>query len=222
MTIGYWAWSHDSTVYTIFQYDANEKLTMIDQHEKNQAGTIIQLFYDNAGRLTKSVTRFPHFADEEIDSFYYNSRNSITRMRTVWGDDPANHYFEEMALTYDAAGRLIADTTHFEGSADYHFRSYQYDANDDLVRWSESRTYQGILTNFTPAEASYNTGRNPYKKLGLMYYLLTEDNVVLSAHERASENWMPGSPASVTYRYDYFPNGLVKRIIINKFQSPPP
>ena len=51
-----------------------------------------------------------------------------------------------------------------------------------------------------------------------MYYLLTQDNVVLSAHERTSLIY--SSINQETYHYDYFPNGLVKRITINKYRSP--
>ena len=220
MTIGHLAWSDDSTVYTIFKYDASEKLTMIIDSFKNEAATTIQLFYDNAGRLAYSVTRFPYFTDEKLDSFYYDNNDRIIRKRTV-SDDPAYSYFSEFLLTYDAAGRLIADTTHTGGYNHHDFNSYnsyQYDANDDLVKWESASTYQGILHSYQPVQASYNNNINPYRKLGLMFYLLTQDNVVLSAHERTSVNWTPAN--QTTYHYDYFQNGLVKRITINNYRSP--
>ena len=114
MTIGYLPWSDDSTVYTIFKYDATEKLTMIIDSFKNQAATTIQLFYDNAGKLAKSVTLFSYLNGQKLDSFYYDNNGRIIKMRTV-SDDPAYPYFGELILTYDGAGRLIADTTHYGG-----------------------------------------------------------------------------------------------------------
>jgi hypothetical protein len=124
-------------------------------------------------------------------------------------------------LAYDGSGKLIADTTYFistdNSSIDY--VRFDYDGNDDIIKWETFSWRQGVYVSVGIDYETYDKETNPYKSLGLNYYLLRHDNTMLSAHAR--KNSLRQFLGPVDYTYEYFPDGLVKRIALNGVPTKP-
>jgi len=197
----------DSTITTMFKYDNKDRLIAIIDSFNPGAKRITELFYNTEGRLTSATKNYA----PRIDSFVYNTNGVLTDVySTSWGS-----YVSHKILVYDQLGRLVRDSTYNPSPYFTWVTTFVYNNNNDIVQWEQSSYQDGVIKWGSAFHAEYAGNENPYKSMGIAYYLLRDklngmgaydNSVVLSAHERVSQGYEQ-------YQYIYLPNGLVDRIV---------
>lgn len=208
----------DSTLYLNFNYDAEGKLTLIeDSNSQTHLGRIF-LYYNEDNKMVKRVWMryygsLNNLLGQGIDSFIYDNNDRITKTILISTPNNTPTYKTINSFSYDEQGRLIADTTHSYWNNDITaLTKFTYDAGGDVVQ-SENVSYtSGAVQNSTITKFTYNTTENPYKDLGMAAYLFLYDKeMMLSKHVPLQASFQDNSTNS--YSYEYYSNGLPKKVI---------
>ena len=216
----------DSASITMFYYDQMGVLSkIVDSVPHSSAHGVTHLSYNSSGKLSVATIDPNPYLVMGTDSFFYENTGQVQKVvsRRKYFEPVLNDIFNYVAkhfLAYDASGKLIADTTYqyFSNDSSVDYVRYNY-GNDDLTSWEKYVLRQGIFTSVGIDYATYDNGTNPYSVLGLNYYFLRNDNTVLSAHMRKILQRYWGGP--VDYTYEYNPDGLVKRIVLDGIPTKP-
>jgi YD repeat-containing protein len=208
--IAHLADSDDSTRIYQFEYDDQDRLIRISDTRTGMYGftTTVSVIYSADDRLLKMVG--DHLA---TDTFVYDNLGRISKQVFANQSRPSDVFTYSYA--YDLYNRLISDTTNVNGDDNSTYFQYDYDGNGDISRtryyWID-KTRIIYTTNF---DATFDTTNNPYSKLGLPFYLYQQDATFLSKHAISTRSFGPGR--TVQYHYEYFDDGLVKRVIMTDF-----
>jgi hypothetical protein len=198
---------HDSAFYSFFHYDDQNRLTsIVDSENTNHSKRFTSFIYDQDGKWIKSIYTSDNNTIVGEDSFFYQNDRMVLKKYTNSLVSNRNTY------TYDSQGRLIGDTTYSYWSNDIAgYVVYTYDNNDDIISWQEYFSENGILKSDGVISATYNSSINPFSNIGLPLYIFTQDNSMISKHQRTAVTYYDGT--TVNYTYEYNPDGSVKRII---------
>jgi hypothetical protein len=199
----------DSASYTFFNYDEQNRLIRItDSNNTNHTRHYTSLVYDANDKWIKSVytNDFDLFTGE--DSFLYDNNRIIKKQYSnSFGTHNKNIY------VYDVAGNLIHDTTYsYWSNSVFGFANYSYNNSGNIVSWQEYYDQGGTMQSDGTSSASYNNLINPYYDFGLPFYISRNDNTLMSKYQVTQGRYSDGSIAN--YTYDYYPEGLVKKIVI--------
>jgi hypothetical protein len=201
--------------FQFFTYDVNGNLVSIRDSSEHWHGwytgpqpwrldkKLFSMEYNFYGNLIRTWK----------DSFVYNNRNQLTARLKRNLD---NQSYVMNAYTYDVKGRLIADSGYVNQSVLnpkgvlYGYDLYTYDGNDNVIlddRYDFSPPGSSNVKH-TTYTATYDNKKSPYKGLGLLPYLLFYyHGFFLSA----------GNVMEPGYTYEYYANGLLKRISYQGF-----
>jgi len=212
LTTTIWRW-HDSAGFAYFHYDQQNRLTsIVDSENTNHSKHFTSFFYDAAGKLIKSIYTNDLNNTVAQDSFWYDKDDIVKRTYSdSWG------YHGNATFSYDGQGRLTGDTSYSPSGNVYGFTDYTYDQDDNIIRWQEYYDRLGTMESWGVVSASYNSSINPYYGLGVPFYVMSYDNSILSKHLRKQVTYYDGTVQN--FVYDYYPNGVVKRIALISTQS---
>jgi hypothetical protein len=208
--IGRW---HDSVTYAFFYYDELNRLSrIVDSENTNFSKSFIFFIYDADGRLIKKISTSEYSSDAGVDSFWYDDNDNIAGkiytnpLMTAIGTRAKNTY------TYDARGRMIADTTYSYRSENIvEYVNYTYDNNDNIISLQEFHDEGGIMKSDGIISASYSNLINPYFDLRSSLYTIWYGNEILSKHLRAQVIYSAGTIEN--YTYEFYTDGSVKKVI---------
>ena len=203
----------DSATYSFYYYDDQNRLkNIVDSENTNFSKAFTSFVYDAAGRLLKKIYTSGHNSDAGVDSFWYDGNDNIA------GKIYSNQYATAIGVrrkntyTYDARGRMIADTTYSYRSEDIiEYVTYTYDNNDNIVSWQEFHDEGGIMKTDGIISASYTNLVNPYFDLRSSLYTIWYGNWILSKHLSARVIYDGGTIEN--YTYEFYPGGSVKKLI---------
>lgn len=196
----------DSTGSILFKYDNNGKLESTTNTFRNIPQLRTLYYYDATGKLTTTEQVSLHSTSVTTNSYFYDGSNLVNKVYST--NDFSYRY------TYNATGKLIADTVHgFSISATF-YTNFLY-TGDNLTEW---RYYHGShATGWQTSgsfKATYTNSDNPFYAIGLLYFITGADletgNVLLSK-QLVSRLEHPNGEI-VNYSYDYYSNGLPKRV----------
>ena len=106
--------------------------------------------YDYAGRVVREYDVYGSYSSSE-----YNALGQKTSAKTPAANEAGSG--EETVYTYDALGRLIKQTTPFEGSA-VSVQKLYYDANGNTVKKKVSSNEPGKAEAYTSVGYEYDSG----------------------------------------------------------------
>jgi hypothetical protein len=201
---------NDSIGYSVFHYDADNKLTeVIDSNNNGHSWkTIIRYAGDSPRTITRlyhSYFTIPEF--EVLDSLVYENGKVIQKLFKA-----ANRSYEKTnTYSYDAKGRLTADTI-YSNNEIYGYRSFVYDANDNVVQWQEYEKQSGIIRSRGNITVTYSSNKSPFKNLGLIAYIIRDNFLYLSKNAPLQANYYDG--LQLDYSYQYGTYGLINKAII--------
>src|SRR5688572_3179239 len=206
----------DSILYSFFNYDDHDRLTAMT--DSNNNGYVWKTFidYNNQGNLVKFKVLSSSYPGEPVNevlySLLYNNNNQVVEKQittfSVGPDKKINTY------SYDAQGRLIVDTTYsYWNDEIFSYMAFIYDGNNNIIQWEEYSRWSGTMESEGITTASYNSVNNPYTSLGPGVYFIGGGSSLLSKHNRVQTNYYDGT--TETYTYDYYNNGLVKKVVIH-------
>jgi hypothetical protein len=124
----------------------------------------------------------------------------------------------ENTYSYDAQGRMIADSLHSYWTQDvWRIAFYSYDQNNNV---RESKTVDYPSGNLLYQQQSdYDSHPHPLNPLGVMIYLFnTEYDVPRGKNNLVKEKYDDGT--IVDYTYEYYSNGLPKKCSISDNTDP--
>jgi len=224
-SIVYHADGSDSVTYSTFKYDSSGRLfSLVDSESVFNQGEI-RFFYGNDGKLNAAYEYYPrydHYLTIQRDTFLYDNNGRIKEMGLK--NDQGIIIYRRL-LAHDNLGRLVADTARSEVS-EFSYGVFVYSGAGDIESWMGYRIHDGIVDTSDIWRMTYTTIENPYKNMGVIFYLIGWDISVLSNHAIASFTPPPPGPRGDfggprTYTYELYPNGLVKSITCKENSNNP-
>lgn len=201
--------SGDSALYTFFNYDAQNRLIrIIDSNNSNHIRHITSVVYDANDKWIKSIYTNDFNALTGQDSFFYNNNQIVKK---TYSNSLGIH--NKNIYVYNLSGKLTHDTiySYFSNNV-FGFTNYTYDNNEDITSWQAYYDQGGTMHSDGQTSAFYNNLINPYSDLGMPFYILRNDNALISKHQITQEIYPDGSITN--YTYEYYPGGLVKKITL--------
>jgi hypothetical protein len=188
-----------------FLYDERGRLVRMEHSNKprNQridVRTTWLLNYDATGKLSTMHS----IREGEYDlqrQYYFNTTGDTIRIVTTWTQSNGT-FNNKNTVILDNQHRVIADSTHLS-SSEVAYVTYTYTPAGDMGI-KKIGTYTGGVASPNTSELvySYDNHNNPYRPLGLVYYLATENDHAFSVH-----NWLTlqinSNPSSVPAQYIY-------------------
>jgi len=207
----------DSIVYTSFHYDTQNRLISIKDSCNDASHHTWETYidYNTEGNPIKfkTVDDYLHVLLETTDSLIYENDKVIKKIRTQSSNfyQYTSSYQSIQTYSYDTKGRLIP------GNPTY--SSFIYDDNDDLVQIDELFYTPDTIINWPRRRttALYNTHENPYNKLGLLYYFMTDRYELLSKHNKTEVIYEEPNQPLVTEKYTYeYEDGLPTKMVLKR------
>jgi len=196
--------SGDSVVFSYFKYDKEGKLVRIlDSAVYGHHKWGINFQYNTSDKLIKMEL----FNDLSplVESYSLIYQNGIVTQK-IREDDPSRN---KDIYSYDAQGRLIADTSYYYTFPEPVCFSFSYDSNENVTSQQSSYHSAGSWIASSAIHFNYSNSPNPYYPIGLNYYLY-RNNIALLSKYLVTEIDYPMTTA--TYTYDYYSNGLVRKL----------
>ena len=208
----------DSTAYLNFNYDSEDKLTIIeDSNSQTHLGRTF-LFYNENKQMVKRVSMryygsLNNLLSQWTDSFVYDNKNRIIKTVLISTQNNTPSFRTINTFSYDEQGRLLADTAHNYWNNDIAaLTRFTYDGSGDVVQSENIFYMSGAVQGSTIAKISYSATDNPYKVLGMAAYLFLHDkDMILSKHLPLQVSFQDNSTSS--YSYEYYSSGLPKKVI---------
>lgn len=201
--------TYDSTGSVIFKYDGNGRLESITNTFKNSPRERVDFKYDASGKLqtTKQVSLVSNYAD--MQSYYYDGDKLVKKVYEQ--QQPGGDFF--FNYTYNAPGKLIADTVYGFSMPVAMYNSFKYTGNN-LTQWetfygSHATGWQSAGT----AKAVYTNASNPFYENGLLFFITMGDftrGIATFSENLVSSIEYPNGEV-MEYEYEYYNSGLVKR-----------
>jgi hypothetical protein len=205
--------------YQFFSYDNNGRLASI--RDSSSPGARFTYYGPVAYPLGKGDEKFQYNSKGELvklsrDSLVYNAKSqAIQKYRRVIS--PTSAYTLINTYTYDTQGRLLTDSgyttdytyTPFLLITDYYI--FTYDAAGNIVKADQSIVWPlGSATRITTSYTkSYDTKRNPFESMGIAAYTLYRQWHLIGSN----------NVVNTGYSYEYYPNGLIKKISLDKYEQ---
>jgi hypothetical protein len=207
---------NDSLLSITFHYDGQNRLiALIDSNRQGHVDET-SIEYNTAGNPVK-FTMHHHYRSNPIDSKREDSLVYVNnRVVKKLYKSPTTAYKLLNAYSYDGNGRLITDTAYsYFRDVISGYTQLSYDNNDDIVQYQFFDNSSGVMDNVGSTIVTYNSDVSPYKSLGLAYYFVTGDYLLLSKHNKTKvvQNWRYLQPYTTEYSYEYNSNRLLKNML---------
>ena len=218
MVISKW---YDSINYTSFKYDSQHRLSAQVDSNNNGHKHIARIEYNAQDRPIKITTAYTYnntnFYPDQSDSLIYDASGRIVKkvsLNALTNIDPTRNSY-----SYDAKGRLIADSIHsYWANEIFGYITYTYDDNDNIIQAMDYEKLSGPMQIQSIMQGSYDSKTNPYNRLAVLGYIINQNDVYLSKNNRNSEKYQGGT--IVTFDYNYYGNGLPKRLSVKDNSDP--
>ena len=101
---------------------------------------------------------------------------------------------------------------HFISDVPNTYIKFSYDANENVIQLDKFENLSGTIQKTSTTKASYGTKNNPfYSSASLLYFLFyAEDFQLVSKNALRQIVYRPGY--TTDYTYEYFDNGLHKKL----------
>jgi hypothetical protein len=218
MTISKW---YDSINYTSFNYDSQHRLLAQIDSNNNGHKRSVRIEYNAQDRPIKITTAYTYnntiFLPDQSDSLIYDANGRIVKrvsLNSVININPTRNSY-----SYDAKGRLIADSIHsYWANEIFGYITYTYDDNDNIIQAIDYEKLFGSMEIQNIMQGFYDSKTNPYKRLGILGYIINQNDLYLSRNNRNSEKYQGGT--ILTFDYNYYSNGLPKRLSVKDNSDP--
>lgn len=191
-----------------FIYDAQHRVIQLAS-----ASNVYDLIYNAQGRLL--TVNYNHVAGPltqliHSSAYTYDINGKIVKKTTT---DPSMVVVEEVYYTYNAAGKLIADTQYVSGNQPL-YNTYAYDNNGNVIRMEEFKLVGSTFTSNGISTLQYDDKLSPYHKIGdVLFYINESPNYLFKSNiTRATFN---GIHTGRNYIYEYYSNGVMHTAFYN-------
>ena len=206
--------------YQQFHFDNQGRIATINGHHishvlfnntKTEQSRSIALEYSANGQLVKSthtINNIPTY----FFSYYYNSLGQV--IKKIHTKLHPSAQVEDHSYTYDAQGRLIADSIYASPNYVYRYSTYRYDGAGNIVVFggAQRNVWGGGFVPYGEGYGKYDNKRNPYSLLDHHYHALMESSELFNQNNTIEGGAMNGS-SKTTYENTYLSNGLLKKAV---------
>jgi hypothetical protein len=211
----------DSAGYRNFNYDSQGNIISIEDSNSQTHMWRTFISYNNQNNMVKAIRLHYYGAlnnvlSQRTDSFVYDNSNRIIKKLTLSGN---GSYQINNTYNYDGQNRLLVDSMYFSSGGPSAYFKFSYNGNDNVILFEKFENSSGTIQKTINTKASYSLKNNPfYASTSLLYFLFySEDFQLLSKNAPLQIVYRLGY--TTDYSYEYFDNGLHKKLT-EKYNEP--
>jgi hypothetical protein len=167
----------DGVLNTHFLYNQDDQLVRIQYintpYNANETNEALMLEYNNAGKLIASyyTTSGADYYDRQ--QYTYNQQGDTIRALLIPSRGSAN--YSNRLVILDNNGKVVTDSLRSATRDFVSFSAYTYDGAGNVLTEKYGSKENGISGVTTERSNSYDSHLNPFRALGLPYYLAASD-----------------------------------------------
>jgi len=204
---------NDSISYESFNYDNQNRVTLIEDSNNNGAKYKMLIEYNAQGQPLKLTA-----SQNQSYFFSYDNNGRIVKKLNQPASNSGNSI--RNVYSYDSKGRLIADSVYSSWTNEvFSYTTYTYNENDNVVERKEYNNFMGSMQMENSVQLLYDDKPNPHNNLGTTLYFITNDDRYLSRNNKIQVKYQDGT--IMGYEYEYQNNGLPKKVLEKHNEADP-
>jgi YD repeat-containing protein len=120
-----------------------------------------------------------------------------------------SNYTDNRSYSYDASGRLIADSQ-YNGNTIARYVTYKYDTDGDITEVEQFIRNTTSFVTYGASTFNYDNKRNPYHQTGKLLYYISSLSSYISKSNVLIISAGSNPVSSLKYANKYYSNGLLK------------